>query len=86
MGEKSNDGGQFFTPREVIRAIVHAITPIVGKTVFDPCCGTGGLLAQACEYMRSQMRDEATPEQWDRLRLSTFYGRESASGTTTCRT
>ena len=39
MGEKSSDGGQFFTPREVIRAMFH--------TIYDPCCGTGGFLAVA---------------------------------------
>src|SRR5213593_2852165 len=36
MGEKGNDGGQFFTPREVIRAMVRAIAPSVGETVYDP--------------------------------------------------
>ena len=36
MGEKNNDGGQFFTPREVIRAIVRAIDPKVGEAVYDP--------------------------------------------------
>ncbi len=53
MGEKNNDGGQFFTPREVIRAIVRAIDPKVGETVYDPGCGTGGFLAQAFEWMRT---------------------------------
>lgn len=45
MGEKNNDGGQFFTPREIIRAMVQAVAPRVGETVYDPCCGTGGFLA-----------------------------------------
>src|SRR3546814_6425316 len=44
MGEKNSDGGQFFTPREVIRAMVHTVNPPLGKTVYDPCCGTGGCL------------------------------------------
>ena len=60
MGEKNNDGGQFFTPREVIRAMVRAIDPKLGETVYDPCCGTGGFLAQAYEYMRAQARREVT--------------------------
>ena len=47
MGEKNNDGGQFFTPREVIRAIVKTVAPKIGETVYDPGCGTGGFLAQA---------------------------------------
>ncbi len=52
MGEKNNDGGQFFTPREVIRAMVRIVDPRVGETVYDPGCGTGGFLAQAFEHMR----------------------------------
>ena len=51
MGEKGNDGGQFFTPREVIRAMVQVIAPRLGETVYDPCCGTGGFLAQVCDYL-----------------------------------
>ena len=51
MGETGNDGGQFFTPREVIRAMVRAIDPRIGETVYDPGCGTGGFLAQAYEHM-----------------------------------
>ncbi len=42
MGEKGNDGGQFLTPREVIRAMVRVVDPKVGQTVYDPGCGTGG--------------------------------------------
>ncbi len=47
MGEKNSDGGQFFTPREVIRAVVHTVQPRLGQMVYDPCCGTGGFLAVA---------------------------------------
>src|SRR5690349_10692819 len=52
MGEKGSDAGQFFTPREVIRAMVKAVDPKIGETVYDPCCGTGGFLAQAAEHMK----------------------------------
>src|SRR4029077_17484535 len=52
MGEKGSDAGQFFTPREVIRSMVRAIEPKIGETVYDPCCGTGGFLAQAAEHMK----------------------------------
>jgi len=76
MGEKGNDGGQFFTPREVIRAMVEVLQPKVGQTVYDPCCGTGGFLAQAFEWMRSQLGPEATGDQIDTLKHRTFYGRE----------
>jgi len=78
MGEKSNDGGQFFTPREVIRAMIRAVDPRVGETVYDPCCGTGGFLAQAYEYMHATLDDgaAATTEQIEALKTRTFYGRE----------
>ena len=76
MGEKGNDGGQFFTPREVIRAMVRVVNPQLGKTVYDPGCGTGGFLAQAYEYMRAEAGDGITSVQLDGLKHRTFYGRE----------
>jgi len=78
MGEKNNDGGQFFTPREVIRVMVRAIDPHLGETVYDPGCGTGGFLAQAFEWMRSGLGSGATAEQMQALREDTFWGREKA--------
>lgn len=76
MGEKGNDGGQFFTPREVIRAMVRVIDPRPGETVYDPGCGTGGFLVQAYEHMRRTLGDEATADQIEALKCRTFYGRE----------
>ncbi len=51
LGEKKNDGGQFFTPREVIRLIVQVVNPQLDKTVYDPCCGTGGFLIEAYKHI-----------------------------------
>ncbi|MBD2006496.1 MULTISPECIES: N-6 DNA methylase [Cyanophyceae] len=76
MGEKNNDGGQFFTPREVVRAMIQAINPQINEKIYDPACGTGGFLAQAYEYMRAALGDEITGEQLETLKLRTFYGRE----------
>jgi type I restriction enzyme M protein len=76
MGEKNNDGGQFFTPREIIRAMVRVVDPKTGESVYDPGCGTGGFLAQSMEYMLSRLGDEATAEQIEALKQRTFYGRE----------
>lgn len=74
MGEKNNDGGQFFTPREVIRAMVRAVDPKIGQTVYDPCCGTGGFLAQAYEHMYGDAQDRAADIEL--LKTGTFYARE----------
>ena len=76
MGEKGNDGGQFFTPREVIRAVVRTVDPKVGETVYDPGCGTGGFLAQAFEHMRDKRGESITPDELETLKRRTLYGRE----------
>jgi len=76
MGEKGNDGGQFFTPREIIRAMIRVVNPAVGETVYDPGCGTGGFLAQSFEHMNRNLGAEATGDQLETLRERTFYGRE----------
>lgn len=77
MGEKGNDGGQFFTPREVIRAMVRVINPKIGESVYDSGCGTGGFLAQSFEHMAGANNQKiASPDQLDTLKHRTFYGRE----------
>jgi len=76
MGEKGNDGGQFFTPRQVIKAMVQVIDPKIDETVYDPCCGTGGFLAQSFEHIKSRLGNEATAEQLETLKQRTFWGRE----------
>ena len=76
MGEKNSDGGQFFTPREVIRAMVLTMSPEPGKTVFDPCCGTGGFLAVAYEYLHQKLGAEISSTDIDTLKHDTFFGKE----------
>lgn len=76
MGEKNSDGGQFFTPREVIRAMVHTVDPALGQTVYDPCCGTGGFLAVAYEHMARKLGSAPASTDIERLKQETFFGRE----------
>jgi type I restriction enzyme M protein len=76
MGEKNSDGGQFFTPREVIRAMVHVIDPQSDESVYDPGCGTGGFLAVAYEHMARKLGDAPASTDLDRLKHDTFFGRE----------
>ena len=76
MGEKNSDGGQFFTPREVIRAMVHTVDPRLGQTVYDPCCGTGGFLAIAYEHIHRKLGAQARSTDIDTLKHDTFFGRE----------
>jgi type I restriction enzyme M protein len=76
MGEKGNDGGQFFTPREIIRVMIRVAAPKIGETVYDPGCGTGGFLAQSFEFMRDSAGGVITGPQLDILKGRTFFGRE----------
>ncbi len=76
MGEKNSDGGQFFTPREVIRAMVHTVDPALGQAVYDPCCGTGGFLAVAYEHMARKLGAAPASTDLARLKRDSFFGRE----------
>lgn len=76
MGEKNSDGGQFFTPREVIRAMVHTLGPKLGDTIYDPCCGTGGFLAIAYEHIARNLGHAPASTDLDTLKHDTFFGRE----------
>ncbi len=76
MGEKNNDGGQFFTPREVIRAMIRAVDPELIKngknaTFYDPCCGTGGFLAESYVYLENK---NLTGTEIDYLKHDAFWG------------
>lgn len=76
MGERNNDGGQFYTPREVVRAMVRVVDPVLDDMVYDPCCGTGGFLAQAYEHMRNALGPEPPAPDLRQLAEDTFWGRE----------
>jgi type I restriction enzyme M protein len=78
MGEKGNDGGQFFTPREIIRVMVRVVDPQPGKTVYDPGSGTCGFGAQSYEYMKEKAERAGilTGPLLEILKRHTFYGRE----------
>ena len=43
--------GEFYTPRSVVRLLVHILDPQPGETVYDPACGSGGMLIEAIRYM-----------------------------------
>lgn len=50
--------GQFFTPRTVVDFMVDVLDPQEGETICDPCCGSGGFLIKAFEYVRAKIEDE----------------------------
>lgn len=56
--DKKSGAGQYFTPRALINAMVDVTKPVIGETVCDPACGTGGFLLSAFEYMKKQSNDK----------------------------
>ncbi|NML72117.1 N-6 DNA methylase [Chryseobacterium sp. RP-3-3] len=50
--------GQFFTPRTVVDFMVDVLDPQEGEIICDPCCGSGGFLIKAFEYVRTKIEEE----------------------------
>jgi type I restriction enzyme M protein len=76
MGEKGNDGGQFFTPRQIIKVMVQVINPKADETAYDPGTGTGGFLVESFEHIMQKLGNDATADQLETLKQRTFWGRE----------
>ena len=74
MGNAGRNGGQYYTPRPLIRTMIEVIDPQVGETVYDGAVGSAGFLCEAYEYMYERM--EKTTENLKTLQESTFYGKE----------
>lgn len=73
MGNAGRNGGEYYTPRPLIRTIVKIVNPRIGETVYDPACGSAGFLCEAFMYMYKQIKSVADG---DTLQQSTFYGKE----------
>lgn len=79
--ESPKGAGQYFTPRELIKAIVDVMHPAPDDTVCDPACGTGGFLMQAIDYVNRHHGAELDPDQKKHLRNSFVNGCELVPGT-----
>lgn len=73
MGNAGRNGGEYYTPRPLIRTIVKVVNPKIGKTVYDGACGSAGFLCEAYNYMSQQV---AKTEDTQTLQTRTFYGKE----------
>ena len=68
--------GQYFTPRPLIRAMVRCLRPEPGRTIADPCCGSGGFFLAAQEYLTDSTNYTLDREQKEFLKNETFFGNE----------
>lgn len=76
MGNAGRNGGEYYTPRPLIRAIVNVVNPQIGERVYDGAAGSAGFLCEAFDYMR---QGKLTTSDIKTLQESTFYGKEKKS-------
>lgn len=66
------EAGQFFTPRNIVRAMVEMLNPNEKTRVLDPACGSGGFLVMVLEHVRKQIAKELYPDLEDVLLAEKF--------------
>jgi type I restriction enzyme M protein len=74
MGNAGRNGGQYYTPRPLIRAMINVIDPQIGEKIYDGAAGSCGFLCEAYEYMYERM--EKTTDNLKTLQEDTLYGKE----------
>jgi type I restriction enzyme M protein len=77
MGNAGRNGGEYYTPRPLIKTIVRVVNPKLGDKVYDGAVGSAGFLCEAYEYMRSSK--QLTAKEYEQLQRRTFYGKEKKS-------
>jgi type I restriction enzyme M protein len=77
MGNAGRNGGEYYTPRPLIRAIVQVIKPQLGEKIYDGACGSAGFLCESFDYLKSN--GNLTTKNLVTLQTKTFYGKEKKS-------
>lgn len=78
MGNAGRNGGEYYTPRPLIRTIIKVVAPEIGQKIYDGAVGSAGFLAEAYEYLSdpNNIGRELTTRDAETLQKSTFYGKE----------
>ena len=76
MGNAGRNGGEYYTPRPLIRAMIAVTKPKIGETIYDGALGSAGFLCEAYDYLR---KADLTTSQLKTLQTRTFYGKEKKS-------
>ncbi|HLY60233.1 MAG TPA: N-6 DNA methylase [Terriglobia bacterium] len=77
MGNAGRNGGEYYTPRPLIRAIVQVVKPKIGERIYDGACGSAGFLCESFVYL--QANNKLTTKDATNLQDRTFYGKEKKS-------
>lgn len=77
MGNAGRNGGEYYTPRPLIRAMIQVVRPQIGETIYDGACGSAGFLCEAFEFLKQ--KKNLTTKEAKTLQERTFYGKEKKS-------
>lgn len=81
MGNAGRNGGEYYTPRPLIRAMIDVVQPKIGETIYDGAAGSAGFLCEAYDYLRQGGRENKQLSTSDLrvLQERTFYAKEKKS-------
>jgi type I restriction enzyme M protein len=88
MGNAGRNGGEYYTPRPLIRAMIRVTAPRIGERIYDGACGSAGFLCEALDYLKNPARLESfegqsttslSTKDLETLQTRTLYGKEKKS-------
>jgi type I restriction enzyme M protein len=77
MGNAGRNGGEYYTPRPLIRAIIRVVQPKIGERIYDGACGSAGFLCESFVHLTA--KGKLTTKDLATLQTRTFYGKEKKS-------
>ncbi len=77
MGNAGRNGGEYYTPRPLIRTIIKVVDPKIGDTIYDAASGSAGFLCEAFDYLMNSKK--LSTNDITTLQKKTFYGKEKKS-------
>lgn len=77
MGNAGRNGGEYYTPRSLIRAMIRVTQPKIGERIYDGACGSAGFLCEAHDYLSA--KPNLSTADLQTLQERTFYGKEKKS-------
>ncbi|MFI5138029.1 MAG: N-6 DNA methylase [Sphingobacteriales bacterium] len=81
MGNAGRNGGEYYTPRPLIKTIIKVVAPQIGDKIYDGAVGSAGFLCEAFEYLKHSKgkHEHLTSKDTEILQKRTFYGKEKKS-------
>lgn len=76
MGNAGRNGGEYYTPRPLIRAMIKVLDPKIGERIYDGACGSAGFLCEAFDYL---LPKATKADDLKTLQTRTFFGKEKKS-------